>query len=286
MSTSPLPAFYRFAPLVTFLVVTGVNFYPFDDRRFEDDADTLVTAAGYAFSIWGVIFLGLIGFSVVLARSGDSAKAAGGEPDTPHLRRAIVGLCVAGLASIAFVPISIGGDQVLGFLDVAVHLVALIYAYGHLRRHVPATPPRPRRRAFWFYGPSMYLGWISAATVIAASLALDQLGFEVAPSTGVLLAAALVVVLLAIGWRFQVHADHVYGLTVAWALVGVGVKQGAVPALRYLAWAAAAVLVVHALLRWRRGAYGFYATPGYYDADGAEPRGATPSRSTTSSVPS
>ena len=276
MPSPALPSPYRYGPLAIFLAATLVNFLPLGERRFEDDAQTLVTVAGYAFSIWGVIFLGLIGFSLLLAR--------GREPDTPSLRRATIGLVVAGIASIAFVPISIGGDQVLGFLDVLVHLLALVYAYTHLRRHVAATPgARSRGEAFWFYGPSMYLAWISAATVIAASLALEQLGVEVGVQASIALACALVIVLLAVARRFEAEADNVYGLTVAWALVGLGVEQSPLPVLRYLAWAAAAVLVVNATLRASRGHYGFYATPGYETDD---PLASTPSRSTTSSVPS
>lgn len=256
-----LPAFYRFAPLVTFILVSVVNFLPFGERRFEDDADTLVNAANYAFSIWGVIFIGLIGFSVVLANLQiNEAKAK--EKDTPYLRKAILGLCIAGLASIAFVPISIGGNQLFGFLDVAAHLLALIYAYSNLRAHIKTTPDRPRKQGFWFYGPSMYLGWISAATVIAASLALDQLGFAPGQQISEILAAVLIVILLGIGFKFLLESDAIYSNTVAWALVGVGVEQAAVPMLQYLAWAAAAILVAAWIIRLVQGKFCFYASPG------------------------
>ena len=248
-----IPAIYRFAPLVTFLTVTIVNFLPIGERRFEDDADTLINAANYAFSIWGVIFIGLIGFSVVLAK----AK----EPDTPYLRKAIIGLCVAGLASIAFVPISIGGNQIFGFLDVAAHLVALIFAYGNLRKHKTVTPDRPRKQGFWFYGPSMYLGWISAATVIAASLALNQLCFSPSLQTSIALAAILIIILLGIGLKFLAEQDAVYALTVAWALVGVGVEQAATPLLQYLAWSSALVLIIAWLIRLSKGSTCFFASP-------------------------
>lgn len=253
---TPLPPFYRYAPLATFLAVAAVNFYPFGDRRFEDDADTLVTAAGYAFSIWGIIFTGLIGFSVVLATAA--------EADTPGMRRAVRGLLAAGLASIFFVPISIGGDQLLGFLDVAAHLVALVYAYGGLRAHVKAAPPQSRKVRFWFYGPSMYLGWISAATVISASLALEQLGFSVSFQVALALALALVTVLFNIGSRFLAQADAVYALTVAWGLVGVGVEQQGVPYLPWACWVGAGLLTATFVVRVAKGEYGFYATPGYY----------------------
>ena len=253
---TPLPPFYRYAPLVTFLAVAVANFLPIGERRFEDDADTLVTAAGYAFSIWGIIFTGLIGFSVVLATAAES--------DTPGMRRAIRGLLVAGVASILFVPISIGGNQLLGFADVAAHLVALIYAYGGLREHVRTAPPQSRKVRFWFYGPSMYLGWISAATVIAASLALDELGFGVSARIALVLALVLVTVLFNIGSRFLAQADAVYGLTVAWALVGVGVEQLSEPLLPWACFVGAGLLVVSFVVRVAKGEYAFYATPGYY----------------------
>lgn len=253
-----LPPFYRYALLAVFLVVVIVNFLPLGERRFEDDADTLVTASNYAFSIWGVIFLGVIGFSVVLAR--------GLEPDSAGLRRGIHGLLVAGFASIVFVPISIGGNQILGFLDVALHLVALIYAYGGLRDHVRTMPPQSRAQRFWFYGPSMYLAWISAATVIAASLALDQLGLEVSDQVALVLAMVLITVLFNVGSRFLAQADAVCGLTVAWALVGVGVEQQDQVLLPWAAWVGAGLLILTWIYRVIKLEYNFYATPGYYAA--------------------
>ena len=257
MTTTPaLPPLYRYSPLVVFAAATLINFLPLGERRFEDDADTLVTAAGYAFSIWGIIFVGLIGFSIVLATAQ--------EPDSPGLRKAVAGLVIAGIASVAFVPISIGGNQVLGFADVATHLVALIYAYAGLREHVKTTPPQPFKQRFWFYGPSMYLGWISAATVIAASLALDQLGVAVSERVALVLALVLVTVLFNIGSRFIAQADAVYGLTVAWALIAVGVEQLTEPLLPYACFVGAALLVLSFLLRLFKKEYNFYASPGYY----------------------
>lgn len=253
-----LTSFYRFAPLAVFAAATVVNFLPIGERRFEDDADTLVTAADYAFSIWGVIFLGLIGFSIVLAR--------GLEPDSPGLRRGVHGLITAGVASIAFVPISISGNQVLGFLDVAAHLVALIYAYGGLRAHVRGTPPRSRAQRFWFYGPSMYLAWIAAATVIAASLAFEQLGVAFDYQVALVVAMLLITVLFNVGSRFLAQADAVCGLTVAWALAGIGFEQRDQFVLPWAAWVGSGLLVLTWLYRVIKLEYNFYATPGYYAA--------------------
>ncbi len=274
MSATKLSPFYRYVLLATYILVAVINFWPLDEYRFEDDPEVLISPADWAFSIWGVIFIGMIGFSVVLA------KAA--EPATPSLRRAIIGLFIAGLASIAFVPLSIQGNQLLILFNVILHLIALTYAYGGLRQHVATTPARPRSRGFWYFGPSMYLAWIAAATVLAFALTFEALGFEPGVQAGIIMTLVLIVVLMGIARQFLAKADAIVALTVAWALFAIGVKQWAFLSIRYAAWAAAAILIVTTLLRVSRGKIGFYTTPGYY-ADGDR---ATPSRVSTSSVPS
>ena len=249
-----LPSALRWTLLLVFIAVPIINFLPIGDDRFEDDVSTLVDPAGFAFSIWGLIFLGMLVFSWLLF--------SGKELDSQGLRQAATGLIVAGLASIHFVPISIAGNQVWVFVDVAAHLLALIYAYLGLRAHDRAFPHRSASIGIWWFAPSMYMGWISAATVVAFTLALKQLGLEVSIPTGIWIAAALILVLIAIGRYFLVMADAVYSLTVAWALVGIGFEQGAIPLLRYAAWAGAIVLSTSVLLRLSRGSKSlFYPMP-------------------------
>ena len=73
-----------------------------------------------------------------------------------------------------------------------------------------------------YFAPSVYLGWISAATVISLALALSQLGLEFAPDTAILHRYGT-------EWEgtygsgrlyLSLRQDNVYTLTVAWALVG------------------------------------------------------------------
>ncbi len=218
----------RIILLATFILVPIANYiaaYTSGSGRFDDDATTLVDAAGYAFSIWGVIFLGMLLFSWFQFREDRPTQA---------LKNAYRYLVLAGLASIAFVPISISNNQLLGTFDLLWHLAALIAANRALRAHV-AEVGRPAY-GWTYFAPSMYLGWISAATVIATALGLDQLGVSFSRPTAIVIATGLYIVLTLLGSFFATRRDPFYGLTVAWALVAVGVEQGAssVPALRRL----------------------------------------------------
>ncbi|CAH1001636.1 hypothetical protein LEM8419_02541 [Neolewinella maritima] len=243
---------WRYIPLVTFITVPIVNYLPIvldiSQDRFTDDVTTRVSAAGYAFSIWGVIFTGMIVFAAVQLRTLRKTKA---------LKRAYKYLVLAGLASIAFVPISLYGDQVLGFADLLWHLLALLAAYTSLRIHVAEI--KPPAYGWSYFAPSMYLGWISAATVISASLALDQLGVTFEADTAVYIATALVGVLTALGTYLALRADIVYAGTVAWALVAVAIKQQDAPLLFWAGGAGAVFLVGLCVWIWLSERRAFYA---------------------------
>ena len=209
---------WRIILLIVFILVPVANYLPIlldvSQDRFTNGTDTRIDAAGYAFSIWGVIFTGMLLFAFFQLRSAD---------DSPYLRRALRFLVVAGLASIAFVPISFGANYLWGVVDLLWHLVALIGAYLALRHH-EAERGSPAYGWTWF-APSMYLGWISAATVISTALALQQLGITFEPPTAIAIATGLVIVLTLLGIYLGLRRDGIYAFTVAWALVGVAVEQ-------------------------------------------------------------
>jgi hypothetical protein len=240
MAVSSATRSWRYVLLATFILVPIANYLPFllelDTNRFADDMETRVDAAGYAFSIWGVIFTGMLLFAGFQLRN---------ERDTPELRTAYQFLTLAGVASIVFVPISLGENQILSFFDLLWHLLALIAAYVALRAHVDSIGEP--NYAWTYFAPTLYLGWISAATVISTALALSQLGVSFAPDTAIYIATGLVVVLIALGLHLGQRGDSLYSLTVAWALVAVAVEQFDADLIFWTAVAGAAVLIVSAV---------------------------------------
>ena len=225
--------------LLVFIGVVLANFVlsPIlaDGNQFADDPDTRVSAAGYAFAIWGIIFAGMLMFPLYLI----IAKVK----ETPNLKRAMVGLMIAGMASIAFVPISIYSNSTVGWFDILVHLVSLIIAWISLRKFAAEVPATDWGR-FTFYGPSMYLGWISAATVISTSLMAFEQGIKLEEGTATIVSIIVLISLAAIAILVTLNRDIVIGSTIAWALIAVGVKQQvAFPTIQLTAWIAAGIVI-------------------------------------------
>lgn len=241
----------RWGLLLLFIIMPVVNFsaafWPGGENRFTDDPETRIEAAGYAFSIWFVIFSGMIAFSVHVLKN---------EPWTRSLEKAIVCLAIAGIASTVFVPISIYGNSVAGWIDIAAHLVPLVLANLALRRHVVETGSLAGR--WTFFAPSMYLGWISAAFLIISGMSANELGLELPDATATAGTCCVIGAVTTIALLVLREHDAVYAGTIAWALIAVGVKQAEFVPIRATAWTAAASLVL-VIAVWKARGNRFYA---------------------------
>ncbi len=226
-----------------FVVVTVVNFgsrwFPGGAEQFRNMPDTRIDAAGYAFPIiWSLIFFGMIGFAMDLIRHPHEW--------TGSLRWATQWLLVAGAASIAFVPISLYASDTASWIDIAVHLLALIAAQICLRRHINTIGSDHRRPRGWYLPPSLYLGWISAAMAISTALALRENGILVQAEVAQIVTLMVIACLTIVGALMIERQGGPFSLTLAWAFIAIGVEQAAFPLIRKTAWAAAAVLIVMA----------------------------------------
>lgn len=188
-------------------LATG-GFGGFDPAVFPVPQDRPpVQPAGYAFSIWGLIYVGLIlhaGFGL-FSRAEDRAWDALRWPLT-----ASVGI---GAAWISVAQTSAVWATVLIWLML---LGALAAAY---------LAPRNRAGAGRWIGAvpvAIYAGWLTAASWVSVGLMLGGYGVLGAQ------ASALVALAGAIAFAALVQitlARPAYGLTVGWALVGVVVAN-------------------------------------------------------------
>ncbi|MEO0340910.1 MAG: hypothetical protein AAF242_17080, partial [Bacteroidota bacterium] len=198
-------AIFLIVPLVNF----GVNaFFP---SPFDDDAKVLIQPAGYAFSIWGPIFLGMIIYSWFQMQAA--------RVESPHLRKATIAGIWAGLASIAFVPISYMDIQWLGFINILWHLMALVALFIFLRKQIKLES---NPNTHWYYLPTqMYLGWICAATAVSAALMLTEAGLVLDIGTQTVLTAIIIAVLATLGIFMSRQRGGIIPLVFIWALIGV-----------------------------------------------------------------
>ena len=167
--------------------------------------DPPVQPAGYAFSIWGVIYLWLIahGGYGLLQRADDTGWDATRWP-------LIVSLAVGA----SWIPVA-QVSPVWALILIWVMLIGALWALFHA----------PGREAVWLAAPiGLYAGWLSAASWV--SVAINGAGYGLGPGAlgwAWIAVAALFAMAGAVQWRLG--RVPTYGLAVAWALVAVAVQN-------------------------------------------------------------
>lgn len=224
---------------ILFLIVPLVNFGSvfFFDSQFDDDVRVLIQPAGYAFSIWGPIFLGMIIYSWFQMKSE--------RVDSPHLRTATIAGIFAALASITFVPISYTNIQWLGFVNILWHLIALVVLFIALRKQIKLES---NPNTHWYYLPTqMYLGWICAATAVSAALMLTEAGVSLPIEQQVTITAIIIGALVLIGTFMAFQKGMVVPLVFIWASIGIIVENGNYSTIKYASIGAIVILAIVSL---------------------------------------
>jgi hypothetical protein len=183
--------------------------------------------AGYVFSIWGVIYLGLIAFAIF--------QALPAQRENPRLRATGWWIVLGGLANSLWIFLWHYEQFPLTLIAMLTLLATLIITYLRLgtgRTKVSTAETWAVRVPF-----SIYLGWITVATVANITDVLDYWnwnGFGIAPELwmGIMLTAVLVIATLMAFTRRDVG----YALVLLWALAGVGIKHAAVSAVAIPTW--------------------------------------------------
>lgn len=180
--------------------------------------DTLFAPAGYAFAIWGIIYLLLIIFVVYQWYAWFKHK------EDKEIKQSGIWLTVANLANgfwiIAWLYESIGISVLLIF----VLLVSLIVLTARLRLEVWDAPVRII--AFVWWPVVFYLGWIVVAAAANISTFLVSIGWDggfMAPPTWtiVLIGVATIIYLFLVQFRNMREA----ALVGIWALIAIAVRQ-------------------------------------------------------------
>ncbi|MBK8304862.1 MAG: tryptophan-rich sensory protein [Chloracidobacterium sp.] len=170
---------------------------------------TVLTPAGYAFSIWSLIYLGIIAFSIyqVLPRNIVRFRP---------VRSLYIATCVFNCAWIYFWH----RDQIgICLVLIAGLLLTLIGMLILLRR--AGGNPLLTTAPF-----GIYAGWVTAATLVNFTIFLKYIGAEISPTAWNTLGVAILVIAAALAfvirWRLQ---NYIYPLAVAWAATAIAVKQ-------------------------------------------------------------
>ncbi len=240
----------RKVQFIIFMLVPLINFGSnlFFASPFDDDARVLIQPAGYAFAIWGPIFLGMIIYSWFQMKAE--------RVESQHLNNATKAGILAGIASIAFVPISFSNIQWLGFINILWHLFALIWLFVSLRQQINLEK---KPTTHWYYLPTqMYLGWICAATAVSTALTLTEAGLQPDLNTQVLITAIVIGALVVVGILMAYNKGMTVPLVIIWALIGIIVENGSYTVINYTSIVGIvllAVVTIPQIVKRRRLAY-------------------------------
>lgn len=185
--------------------------------QISDANPTLITPAGYVFSIWGVIYLLLGIFVVFQALPSQQGKDFHKKVGWFFVISSILNVCWLFLWQFG----QLGFSVVLMFLLLA----SLLMIY--LRLGVGKSKVALNEKLAVHLPFSVYLGWItiaSIANVAVAAVSANWDGFGIAAETWatLVIAIALLIALLVVFTR----KDVAYGLVITWAMIGISVKQG------------------------------------------------------------
>lgn len=176
----------------------------------------LFTPAGFTFSIWSVIYLGLAAFTVYQFLPSQSR-----EPRAQRVAVLFIVSCLLNLSwLLAWHYLWIGTSVVLMVLL----LLTLIMIYIQVTRRVNERTVAYRLMVALPF--RLYLGWISVATIANISAYLTAAGWDGGPFGEVawaliMLAATVVLGLLALWTR----RDRFYALVLVWGLAGIAAGQ-------------------------------------------------------------
>lgn len=226
-------AFAVLIPAVQGLADLGLS-----QAEFAADGNQTLRVAGYAFSIWGLIYLGLIAYALrqALPQTGESAFL--GRFGWPSAT-AFVGI---GLWIVVAAMNLKAASVVIIFASLLALLVPFLLNAGLVR--TLGASERDRWLGVW---PLAALtGWLTIASplnLITVATAYEALPSILSP-TGWAVAAVLVTSLVAVAVTARIRT-LAYPLPIAWGLIGAFVaEQERNPTLAFTALAAALAIVV------------------------------------------
>ena len=205
--------------LINYLAV-GFELGGYNTGELSDLLPNLFVPAGLTFSIWGVIYFFLAGFSIYQGR--DLFKEQKLEHD--YLNKIGIYFILSNIANATWIFLWHFRLVPLSLVLMLAILLTLLMIY--IKLGIGKTEPI-RGVRIWVHTPfSIYLGWITVATI--ANVTAVAIDFGV-PGFGLIqeiltVVVIIVAVLITFAMLF-LRKDWVYSLVIVWATFGIYLKQ-------------------------------------------------------------
>jgi hypothetical protein len=212
---------WRWLALISVILNIGINYYtnvnPINNQTIGDVSaqyPILFTPAGYAFSIWGLIYLSLSVYAV--------AQLLPSQRNVPVYDRLAGPLIVISILSIAWVIVFSYERLGLSVVIIAGMLLTAIVLFGRVKQWIFRE-----NGSAWLTVPfSLYLGWLSVAIIANAASWLTGIGWrggawgETPWAVLMILVAANLGILTSLRFR-----DWIYPLVIVWSCVAIWVAR-------------------------------------------------------------
>jgi hypothetical protein len=232
------------------LAVIGVNgaanALPLNEQttgEISNRFDVYFVPEGYVFSIWGVIYAGLLAYTLY--------QLAPGQKRNPRLQAIGYIYVLSAIANIAWLFLwhyEFFPATMLAMVALLLSLIAIYLLLDVGRVRVSGG------EAWLVHLPfSIYLGWVSVATIANATVVLESVQWDgwglSEPTWAVIMLVVGAVLATLVGLT---RGDVAFILVFIWAFAGIAVAQADEPLVSLSAWALAGVLVVVMALSWLR----------------------------------
>lgn len=210
---------------------------------FADDGDQTIRAAGYAFSIWGVIYLGMVIYGVW--------QLLPTTKETPELAAVAWPSAIAMAGCGAWLVAAALDIKAATVVIITLSAAAMIGGLLAARRADGQLWPEGHRVIFWPLG--LLGGWLTIASALNILTVLTSWGV-IGPDTALVWALGGVAAVVLVGGAVLLRLGHMaYGLPIAWGLAAVHVaERGEKPVLAWSALAASGLMLALSLWAGRR----------------------------------
>lgn len=232
------------AVVIAFIVNVLSNIVPINGLTIGEISNTLfknvlIIPANYAFAIWGLIYLGLFAFAIY--------QVLPSQRDNPNLRQTTYFLTIASVAQTIWVYLFLSRLFVLSVLAMLLILLPLIVMYWRLR--IGTTFASRAEKWFIRYPISIYLSWISVATIVNIASALyinnwNSFGIAAEVWTAIMVIIATLIAVIALIQR----QDIAYSGVTIWALIAIAVKHWENSTLKIVALSCTFLIIAIGLL--------------------------------------
>ncbi|WP_195574513.1 tryptophan-rich sensory protein [Paenibacillus sp. 1001270B_150601_E10] len=234
---------WRFINLLFLVAAIAVNalanIIPFNGKTTGEISDlfpVLLTPAPYTFGIWGLIYLLLLVFAIyhMLPRHHDKAQLIG---------PLFVCSCLFNMLWIVLWHY-LYSQVWLSLLAMAGLLLSLSLIY---KRVAAISRPTTSDKLCLQLPFQVYLGWVSVATIVNASVVLYASKWDGFGISSELWTIAMLGIGTLLAWIVGgLYRDYVYVLVFAWAYIGIAVKNSPVPTVFYTGLSLAALMFLYA----------------------------------------